>query len=219
MSETATTLVLTKEIHFPHSLGLLYSAFTYYIGFKVNSGEYKVMGLAPYGEPKFATNHLDNLVDLKADGSFRLNLDYFEYCTGLTMTNARFDALFGGPPRQPEALMAQREMDLAASIQVVTEEVVLRMSRALLIETGMQHLCLAGGVALNCVANSKVLRDSGVRDVRIQPAAGDAGGAIGAALSGLLFTGSAAAPYERRRWHAGCLPWSLFHPERNRNAA
>ena len=176
-------LVLTKEIHFPHSLGLLYSAFTYYIGFKVNSGEYKVMGLAPYGEPKYAQTILDHLIDLKADGSFRLNLDYFDYCTGLTMTNAKFDALFGGPPRQPEALMVQREMDLAASIQAVTEEVVLRMSRALLAETGTQHLCLAGGVALNCVANGKVLRDSGVRDIWIQPAAGDAGGAIGAALA------------------------------------
>ena len=176
-------LVLTKEIHFPHSLGLLYSAFTYYTGFKVNSGEYKLMGLAPYGEPKYAQTILDHLIDLKADGSFRLNLDYFEYCTGLTMTNAKFDALFGGPPRQPEALMVQREMDLAASIQAVTEEVVLRMSRALLAETGMQHLCLAGGVALNCVANGKVLRDSGVRDIWIQPAAGDAGGAIGAALA------------------------------------
>ena len=176
-------LELTKEIHFPHSLGLLYSAFTYYTGFKVNSGEYKLMGLAPYGEPKYAKLILDNLIDLKADGSFRLNLDYFDYCTGLTMTNAKFDALFGGPPRQPEALMAQREMDLAASIQAVTEEVVLRMSRALLAETGMQHLCLAGGVALNCVANGKVLRDSGVSDIWIQPAAGDAGGAIGAALA------------------------------------
>ena len=176
-------LVLTKEIHFPHSLGLLYSAFTYYTGFKVNSGEYKLMGLAPYGEPKYAQTILDHLIDLKADGSFRLNLDYFDYCTGLTMTNAKFDALFGGPPRQPEALMVQREMDLAASIQAVTEEVVLRMSRALLAETGTQHLCLAGGVALNCVANGKVLRDSGVRDIWIQPAAGDAGGAIGAALA------------------------------------
>jgi len=176
-------LVLTKEIHFPHSLGLLYSAFTYYIGFKVNSGEYKVMGLAPYGEPKYAQTILDHLIDLKSDGSFRLNLDYFEYCIGLTMTNAKFDALFGGPPRQPEALLVQREMDLAASVQAVTEEVVLRMSRALLAETGMQHLCLAGGVALNCVANGKVLRDSGVRDIWVQPAAGDAGGAIGAALA------------------------------------
>jgi carbamoyltransferase len=176
-------LTLTKEIHFPHSLGLLYSAFTYYIGFKVNSGEYKVMGLAPYGEPKYAQLILDNLIDLKADGSFRLNLNYFEYCTGLTMTNAKFDALFGGPPRRPEALMVQREMDLAASVQAVTEEVVLRLTRALLAETGMQDLCLAGGVALNCVANGKVLRDSGVRDIWIQPAAGDAGGAVGAALA------------------------------------
>ena len=177
------------------------------------------MGLAPYGEPKYAKLILDNLIDLKADGSFRLNLDYFEYCTGLTMTNAKFDALFGGPPRQPEAIMAQREMDLAASIQAVTEEVVLRMSRALLAETEMQHLCLAGGVALNCVANGKVLRDSGARDIWIQPAAGDAGGAIGARTCGLLFTGRAAAPNERRRRYAGCLAWALLHAGRNRNAA
>jgi len=176
-------LSITKEIHFPHSLGLLYSAFTYYTGFKVNSGEYKVMGLAPYGEPKFAQTMLDHLIDLKPDGSFRLNLDYFDYCTGLTMTNARFDALFGGPPRKPEIWLTQREMDLAASVQAVTEEVVLRLTRALVAETGMTRLCLAGGVALNCVANGKVLRDGAVSDIWIQPAAGDAGGAIGAALA------------------------------------
>jgi len=176
-------LAITKEIHFPHSLGLLYSAFTYYTGFKVNSGEYKVMGLAPYGEPKFAKAILDNLIDLKPDGSFQLNLDYFDYCTGLTMTNARFDALFGGPPRKPEVWLTQREMDLAASVQAVTEEVVLRLVRALAAETGMKHLCLAGGVALNCVANGKVLRGGAIRDIWIQPAAGDAGGAIGAALA------------------------------------
>lgn len=176
-------LTITKEIHFPHSLGLLYSAFTYYTGFKVNSGEYKVMGLAPYGEPKYAQTILDHLIDLKADGSFRLDLDYFDYCTGLTMTNARFDALFGGPPRKPEILLTQREMDLAASIQAVTEEVVLRLVRALAAESGMTQLCLAGGVALNCVANGKLLRDGAVRDIWIQPAAGDAGGAIGAALA------------------------------------
>jgi carbamoyltransferase len=176
-------LAITKEIHFPHSLGLLYSAFTYYTGFKVNSGEYKVMGLAPYGEPKYAQTILDHLIDLKADGTFRLDLDYFDYCTGLTMTNARFDALFGGPPRKPEVWLTQRELDLAASIQAVTEEVVLRLVRALAAETGMKQLCLAGGVALNCVANGKLLRDGAVRDIWIQPAAGDAGGAGGAALA------------------------------------
>ena len=176
-------LAITKEIHFPHSLGLLYSAFTYYTGFKVNSGEYKVMGLAPYGEPKYAQAILDNLIDLKADGSFRLDLDYFDYCTGLTMTNARFDALFGGPPRKPEVWLTQREMDLAASIQAVTEEVVLRLARVARRETGTKKLCLAGGVALNCVANGKVLRDGAIDEIWIQPAAGDAGGAIGAALA------------------------------------
>ncbi len=176
-------LSITKEIHFPHSLGLLYSAFTYYTGFKVNSGEYKVMGLAPYGEPKFARTIFDNLIDLKPDGSFRLDLDYFDYCTGLTMTNARFDALFGGPPRKPEVWMTQREMDLAASVQAVTEEVVLRLVRSLAAETGVKNLCLAGGVALNCVANGKVLRDGAIDQIWIQPAAGDAGGAVGAALA------------------------------------
>ena len=176
-------LAITKEIHFPHSLGLLYSAFTYYTGFKVNSGEYKVMGLAPYGEPKYAQTIFDNLIDLKPDGSFRLDLDYFDYCTGLTMTNAKFDALFGGPPRKPEVWLTQREMDLAASIQAVTEEVVLRLARSLAAETGMKRLCLAGGVALNCVANGKLLRDGAIDEIWIQPAAGDAGGAIGAALA------------------------------------
>ena len=176
-------LVLTKEIHFPHSLGLLYSAFTYYTGFKVNSGEYKVMGLAPYGEPRFAQTILEHLIDLKSDGSFRLDLSYFNYCTGLTMTNDRFHALFGGPPRKPEVWLTQREMDLAASIQAVTEEVMLRLARSLAAETGLRNLCLAGGVALNCVANGKVLRDGAFREIWIQPAAGDAGGAIGAALA------------------------------------
>jgi len=176
-------LSIRKEIHFPHSLGLLYSAFTYYTGFKVNSGEYKVMGLAPYGEPKYAQLILDHLIDLKPDGSFRLNLDYFDYCTGLTMTNARFESLFNGPPRKPEALLTQREMNLAASIQAVTEEVVLRLTRALAVETGMRKLCLAGGLALNCVANGKIRRDGIVSDIWVQPAAGDAGGAIGAALA------------------------------------
>ncbi|MBM3492600.1 MAG: hypothetical protein FJX68_19595, partial [Alphaproteobacteria bacterium] len=170
-------------IHFPHSLGLLYSAFTYYTGFKVNSGEYKVMGLAPYGEPKYADLILEHLVDLKPDGSFRLDLDYFDYCVGLRMTNGRFDALFGGPPRRPEEPLTQRHMDLAASIQRVTEEAVLRLARALANETGQRNLCLAGGVALNCVANGKVLRDGAFERIWVQPAAGDAGGALGAALA------------------------------------
>jgi carbamoyltransferase len=187
-------LEIRKEIHFPHSLGLLYSAFTYYTGFKVNSGEYKVMGLAPYGEPRFAATIFENLIDLKPDGSFRLNLDYFDYCTGLTMTNARFDALFGGKPRDPESLLTQREMDLAASIQAVTEEVVLRLARGLARETGAKNLCLAGGVALNCVANGKILRDGAFENFWIQPAAGDAGGALGAALSACHELGQAARP-------------------------
>jgi carbamoyltransferase len=174
---------MLKEIHFPHSLGLLYSAFTYYTGFKVNSGEYKVMGLAPYGEPRFADLILEHLIDLKDDGSFRLDLGYFNYCTGLTMTNGRFDRLFGGPPRRAEDRVTQREMDLAASVQKVTEEVVLRLARALAKETGERNLCLAGGVALNCVANGKVLRDGAFENLWIQPAAGDAGGALGAALA------------------------------------
>ncbi len=176
-------LAIFKEIHFPHSLGLLYSAFTYYTGFKVNSGEYKVMGLAPYGEPKYAKAIFENLIDVKPDGSFRLNLDYFSYCTGLTMTDRRFDAIFGGPPRRADEPLDQRHMDLAASIQAVTEEVVLRLTRALAAETGQRNLCLAGGVALNCVANGKVLRDGRFDHIFVQPASGDAGGAVGAALA------------------------------------
>ena len=175
-------LQVVKEIHFPHSLGLLYSAFTYYTGFKVNSGEYKLMGLAPYGEPRYAGVILDKLIDLKADGSFRLDLDYFNYCVGLTMTNSRFDSLFGQPPRTPEQLLTTFHMDIAASIQQVTEEIMLRMTRALARETGERNLCLAGGVALNCVANGKILRDGRFDGIWIQPAAGDAGGSIGAAL-------------------------------------
>jgi carbamoyltransferase len=175
---------IEKEIHFPHSLGLLYSAFTYYTGFKVNSGEYKVMGLAPYGEPIYANAILDNLIDLKDDGSFRLNLDYFNYCAGLTMTNERFDELFGGPPRQTGELLDQRHMNLAASIQAVTEQIVLKLTRAAATEYPKSPLCLAGGVALNCVANGKILRDGRFSDIWIQPAAGDAGGAVGAALAG-----------------------------------
>jgi carbamoyltransferase len=175
-------LEMQREIHFPHSLGLLYSAFTYYTGFKVNSGEYKVMGLAPYGEPRYAKLILDRLIDLKPDGSFMLDLDYFDYCTGLRMTNDAFHELFGGPPRGVDELLTQRHMDLAASIQAVIDEVVLRLTRSLAADTGAQNLCLAGGVALNCVANGKVLRDGRFRRVWVQPAAGDAGGALGAAL-------------------------------------
>lgn len=171
------------EIPFPHSIGLLYSAFTYYTGFKVNSGEYKVMGLAPYGEPKYVKAIYDHLYDLKPDGTFRLNMEYFDYCTGLRMTSARFDELFGGPPRKPESPVTQREMDLARSIQEVTEETMLRLSRTLHQETGVSYLCLAGGVALNCVGNGRVLREGPYRGLWIQPAAGDAGGALGAALS------------------------------------
>jgi len=182
--DKGSQLVVHKEIHFPHSLGLLYSAFTYYTGFKVNSGEYKLMGLAPYGEPKYADRLLERVVDLKSDGSFRLDLSYFNYCTGLTMTNGSFDDLFGGPPRRPDELLTQRHMDLAASIQAITEEIVLRLTRSLARETGQRNLCLAGGVALNCVANGKVLRDSKFEQIYIQPAAGDAGGALGAALAG-----------------------------------
>ena len=176
-------LTILKELHFPHSLGLLYSAFTYYTGFKVNSGEYKVMGLAPYGEPKFAQLILDNIIDLKPDGTFWLDQSYFDYCTGLRMTNDKFDRLFGAPARKPDELLIQRHMDLAASIQAVTEEVVLRLTRSLASETGAENLCLAGGVALNCVANGKVLRDGKFKRIWIQPAAGDAGGALGAALA------------------------------------
>jgi carbamoyltransferase len=176
-------LQIFKEIHFPHSLGLLYSAFTYYTGFKVNSGEYKVMGLAPYGEPKYTKAIFEHLIDVKPDGSFRLNLDFFSFCTGLTMVNDRFASLFGGPPRKPGDPIEPRHMDLAASIQAVSEDVVLRLTRSLSAQTGQKHLCLAGGVALNCVANGKVLRDGRFDKIFIQPAAGDAGGALGAALA------------------------------------
>jgi carbamoyltransferase len=180
----ANTIEVYKEIHFPHSLGLLYSAFTYYTGFKVNSGEYKVMGLAPYGEPRFAQTILDNLIDVKPDGSFRLDQSYFNYCAGLTMTNRKFASLFGQEVRKPDELLTPFHMDVAASIQAVTDEVVLRLTRAIAAETGARHLCLAGGVALNCVANGKVLRDGRFDRIWIQPAAGDAGGALGAALAG-----------------------------------
>ena len=173
---------LTHELTFPHSLGLLYSAFTYFCGFKVNSGEYKLMGLAPYGEPRYADLILENLMDLKEDGSFRMDLRWFRYCQGLTMTSKNLDRLLGGPPRRPESPLTERELDLAASIQKVTEEVMLRMARHLHEETGLEDLCLAGGVALNCVGNGRILRESPFRRVWIQPAAGDAGGALGTAL-------------------------------------
>jgi len=176
-------LEMLKEIHFPHSLGLLYSAFTYYTGFKVNSGEYKLMGLAPYGEPRFSQRILDHLIDLKSDGSFRLDLSYFDYCTGLTMTNGKFSTLFDGPVRQADQPLTQHHMDVAASIQAVLNEAMLRLTRSLAAETGMKNLCLAGGVALNCVANGKILRDGKFERVWIQPAAGDAGGALGSALA------------------------------------
>jgi carbamoyltransferase len=172
-----------KEIRFPHSIGLLYSAMTYYIGFKVNSGEYKVMGLAPYGVPVFSKKIKEHLIDIKDDGSFFLNMNYFDYCTGLSMCNERFDSLFGGPPRQPESILTQREMDLAASIQVVVEEVVIKLAKTAAKLTGEKHLCLAGGVALNCVANGKLLKENIFNRIWIQPAAGDAGGALGAALA------------------------------------
>jgi carbamoyltransferase len=176
-------LEIFQEIHFPHSLGLLYSAATYYTGFRVNSGEYKVMGLAPYGEPKYAGLILDNLIDLKPDGSFRLDMSYFDYCTGFTMTNDRFAQLFGEPVRSPDQLLTKFHMDVAASIQSVLDEAVLRLTRSLARQTGSRNLCLAGGVALNCVANGKVLRDGSFENIWIQPAAGDAGGALGAALA------------------------------------
>jgi carbamoyltransferase len=173
---------IRRELQFPHSLGLLYSAFTYYTGFKVNSGEYKIMGLGPYGEARYKKEILEHLMDLREDGSFRLDMSYFNYCQGLTMTSSRFHELFGGPPREPESELTQKEMDLARSVQEVTEEVMLRMARHVRKETGERYLCMAGGVALNCVANGKILREGIFDDIWIQPAAGDAGGALGAAL-------------------------------------
>ena len=176
------TITPLWEIPFPHSLGLLYSAFTYYTGFKVNSGEYKVMGLAPYGQPKYTKHIKDHLIDIKPDGTFRLNMEYFNFCTGLTMTNHKFDELFGGPPRTPESTLTQREMDLARSVQEVTEEIMLQIGETIHHETGMEYLCMAGGVALNCVGNGRLLREGPFKGIWIQPAAGDAGGAVGAAL-------------------------------------
>lgn len=173
---------LTHELRFPHSLGLLYSAFTYFCGFRVNSGEYKLMGLAPYGTPRYVDLILKHLVDLRQDGSFRMNMDYFNYCAGLTMTSAKFERRFGGPPRKPESPLTQRELDLAASVQQVTEEIILRMANNLYRETKQRNLCLAGGVALNCVANGRLLREGPFEKIWVQPAAGDSGGALGAAL-------------------------------------
>ena len=180
---TKNDISILKELHFPHSLGLLYSAFTYYCGFKVNSGEYKLMGLSPYGEPKYLNLIKDNLIDIKEDGSFFLNMDYFNYCTGLTMTSKEFDKLFEGSPRKPESDISQKEMDLASSIQRVIEEVIIKLAKSIRKETYMKKLCLAGGVALNCVANGVLLKERIFEDIWIQPAAGDAGGALGAALS------------------------------------
>ncbi|HOY65854.1 MAG TPA: carbamoyltransferase [Candidatus Ozemobacteraceae bacterium] len=180
---TGNKIVPLWELRFPHSLGLLYSAFTYYTGFKVNSGEYKLMGLAPYGRPIYTQTILDHLIDLKPDGTFRLDLSYFDFATGLTMTNDHFHRLFGGPPREPESKLTQKEMDLARSIQEITEEIMLRLARTLHADTGLPHLCLAGGVALNCVANGRILREGPFERLWIQPAAGDAGGAVGAALT------------------------------------
>ena len=177
------SLQLTKEIKFPHSLGLLYSAFTYYLGFKINDGEYRVMGLAPYGEPVYAQKILDNLIDIKPDGSFRLNMSYFNYCTGITMTNAKFDALFGGVPRNPANPLTQRHMDLARSVQVVTEELVTKICLNVFAETGERNLCMAGGVALNCVANGKILNNGPFDNIWVQPASGDAGASLGVALA------------------------------------
>ena len=215
-------LQVFQEIHFPHSLGLLYSAFTYYTGFKVNSGEYKVMGLAPYGEPKYAKLILEKIIDLKPDGSFRLDMSYFDYCTGLTMTNQRFSELFGAPVRAPNELLTPFHMDIAASIQAVLEEIVLRMTRALAMQTGARNLCLAGGVALNCVANGKVLRDGAFENIWIQPAAGDAGGAVGAALAAVhLYEGHPRRPNGGDRMHGSLLgpSYSQLDIERRLTAA
>jgi carbamoyltransferase len=215
-------LTIVKELHFPHSLGLLYSAFTYYTGFKVNSGEYKLMGLAPYGEPKYASRILDHLIDLKPDGSFRLDLDYFDYCTGFTMTNGKFADLFGAPVRDPaKEMLTSFHMDIAASIQQVTEEVMLRLSRALAREHGLDNLCLAGGVALNCVANGKILRDGAFKRIWVQPAAGDAGGAIGAALAVWhQFLGRQRQPDGSRDLMEGALLGPAFaQPEMERRLA
>lgn len=207
-------LSVLREIHFPHSLGLLYSAFTHYTGFKVNSGEYKVMGLAPYGVPRFVSIIKEHLIDIKDDGSFRLNLDYFDYCTGLTMVNARFGQLFGGPARTGETPLGQREMDLAASVQAISEEVVLKLARSVARQTGERNLCLAGGVALNCVVNGKLQREGVFDRLWIQPAAGDAGGALGAALvTAHLHAGQARKPDTALDGMSGALLGPAYAPE------
>jgi carbamoyltransferase len=204
-------LEVLREIHFPHSLGLFYSAFTYYAGFRVNSGEYKLMGLAPYGEPKYAGLIRDRLIDVKDDGSFHLDLDYFDYCTGLAMTNRRFDELLGAPRRPAEGKLTQHYADVAASAQAVVDEIVVRLARSLAAQTGAQALCMAGGVALNCVANAKVLRDGAFRRLWIQPAAGDAGGALGAALAGYhLYAGQASRPVRPSDGMLGALLGPAF---------
>ena len=212
-------LEMLEEIHFPHSLGLLYSAFTYFTGFRVNSGEYKLMGLAPYGEPKYVDAIREHLIDLRDDGSFRLNMDYFGYLDGLTMTNERFAELFGGPPRAARSpTITQREMDLARSIQVVTEEIVLRMARhAARASPARSNLCLAGGVALNCVANGRLLREGPFEDIWIQPAAGDAGGALGAAcIVWHQVQDKPRAARRRQRPHAGLLSGPRLRRRRDR---
>ena len=201
-------ITLTHELRFPHSLGLLYSAFTYFCGFKVNSGEYKLMGLAPYGQPRYEEVILREMIDLKPDGSFRLDLGYFDYCHGMTMTSRKFERLFGGPPRRPESALTQREMDLAASIQKVTEEVMLRAARHLHRETGMKNLCLAGGVALNCVGNGRILREGPFEKIWIQPAASDAGGALGVAL----FLWHQLLGNQRRAEELDCQQGSMLGP-------
>ena len=213
------TLDLTREINFPHSIGLLYSAFTYYTGFKVNSGEYKVMGLAPYGEPKYTKLILDHLVDLKDDGSFRLDLQYFDYCTGLTMTNGRFDELFGGKPREPSELLDQRHMDLAASVQQVTEEIVLRLTRSLAREGRSENLCLAGGVALNCVANGKILRERTLQEHLGAARGGRCRRRGRRGAGGLLSICRQAARDARRRCHGGRLSRAVIRASRDRAAA
>ena len=207
---SGTGFELEREIIFPHSLGLLYSAFTFYLGFRVNSGEYKLMGLAPYGEPKFVQKIFDHLIDVKADGSFRLDMSYFDYCTGLKMTNGCFHDLWGRPPRQPAEEITQWHMDLAASIQRATEEVVLRMGKDLRRSTGQDNLCMAGGVALNCVANGRLLREGGFSNVWVQPAAGDAGGALGAALD---FDWAQAAAAGRERCAADIMSGAFLGPD------
>jgi carbamoyltransferase len=199
------SLNMVKEIHFPHSLGLLYAAFTAYTGFRVNSGEYKMMGLAPYGEPRYVQKILDHLVDVKPDGSFRVDQSYFNYCTGLSMTSSRFHALFGGEPRAESDPLTQRDMDLAASIQTVTDEIVLRLTRSIAAETGAKDLCLAGGVALNCVTNGKIVRDGKFERIWVQPAAGDAGGALGAALAAYhLYLNQPRLPFNTLDAMQGC---------------